>query len=98
MADIDSISGRRRAELLRQAHHLEPVAAVGKLGRTPELMQHIDTELTQHELIKIRFTDFKDQRQGIAEEIALNLEAALVKIVGHIAILYRPTPDSEDRV
>lgn len=61
-------------------------------------MQHIDTELNQHELIKIRFTDFKDQRLELAGKIATELEAALVKVLGHVAILYRPCKDPEKRV
>lgn len=82
---------------MRAAHHLRPVASVGRNGLTDELRDHIDRELTQHELIKIRFVNFKTETQEFAEQIATELDTTLVATVGHTAVLFRRHPDPEQR-
>lgn len=82
---------------MKQAHHLNPVAHVGKQGLTPELAAHVDRELAQHELIKVRFTDFKEVRRDIAVQLSRDLRALLVAVIGNVGILYREAADPADR-
>ncbi len=91
------LKGYQRAELFRQAHHLTPVVTVGKEGASEALMEHLDRELMNHELIKIRFTDFKANRHGMAAQMAAQSGAYLVGVIGHIAILYRMHPEPGKR-
>tara|TARA_B100000614_G_scaffold238738_1_gene237784 strand:- start:576 stop:911 length:336 start_codon:yes stop_codon:yes gene_type:complete len=91
------LQGYQRAALMKQAHHLEPVAHVGKSGLSPELAAHVDRELSQHELIKVRFSDFKAVKREITEQLGRDLGATLVAVIGNVGILYRPAPDPEDR-
>ena len=53
----------------------------------------------KHELIKLRFVDFKEK--GRKEEIAGVIEkktaSELVGMIGHIAIFYRQHKDAEKR-
>lgn len=83
--------------LMKYAHHLKPVATVGKQGLTPEVAAHVDRELAQHELIKIRFTDYKSVRRDITQQLSQDLSATLVQVIGHVGVLYRPADDPEDR-
>lgn len=92
------LQGYQRAALMSQAHHLSPVAVVGKQGMTPELIAHVDRELSQHELLKIRFADYKAQRREITEQLSRELGATLVQVIGNIGVLYRPAADPADRV
>ncbi|MEX2443816.1 MAG: YhbY family RNA-binding protein [Alkalispirochaeta sp.] len=92
-----SLEGHQRAALMKLAHHLKPVATVGKLGLTPEIAAHVDRELAQHELIKIRFTDYKSVRRDITEQLSRDVSASLVQVIGHVGVLYRPADDPEDR-
>lgn len=94
---INSLEGHQRAALMKHAHHLKPVATVGKQGLTPEVAAHVDRELAQHELIKIRFTDYKSVRRDITQQLSQDLSATLVQIIGHVGVLYRPAEDPEDR-
>ncbi len=94
---ITTLEGHQRAALMKHAHDLKPVAAVGKHGLTPEVAAHVDRELSQHELIKIRFTDYKSVRHDITEQLSRDLSATLVQVIGHVGVLYRPAENSEDR-
>ncbi|MFW5694081.1 MAG: YhbY family RNA-binding protein [Alkalispirochaeta sp.] len=91
------LEGHQRAALMKYAHELKPVATVGKQGLTPAVAAHVDRELAQHELIKIRFTDFKSVRRDITEQLSRDLAAALVQVIGHVGVLYRPAENPEDR-
>lgn len=82
---------------MKHAHHLKPVATVGKYGLTPEVAAHVDRELAQHELIKIRFTDYKNVRRDITDQLSRDLAASLVQVIGHVGVLYRAADAPEDR-
>ncbi|SIQ65119.1 RNA-binding protein [Alkalispirochaeta americana] len=97
MEDSRELAGYQRAFLLRQAHRLNAVATVGKQGPSESVHRHVDQELDNHELIKVRFSDHKDDRREIAQALARELQATLVAVVGHVAILYRPSRDPEQR-
>ena len=93
----EELKGYQRAELFRQAHHRSPVVAVGKEGLSDALLDHFEKELENHELIKVRFTDFKDSRHTLSDELAARSGAHLVGVIGHIAIFYRMHPDETKR-
>jgi len=83
-----------RRRLRGKAQLLEPVLKVGRNGVTDAFIASVDTELTLHELIKIKFADFKEERHELAERISLATHSALVQVVGHVAVFYRPKPKS----
>lgn len=89
------LAGYQRAHLKRQAHALEPVVTVGKHANSEAVKQHLNQELDNHELIKVRFTDHKEHRHELAKELCETSGAELVTIIGHVAILYRPHADKE---
>jgi RNA-binding protein len=86
-----------RKHLKSLAHHLKPVAQVGKAGVTDGLIQSVDDALRTGELIKIRFLDMKDEKDQVSNEIARRTRSERVGTIGHIAILYREQPDPEKR-
>ena len=91
------LTGKERATLRRQAHNLQPVAIVGRSGLTDAVRRHVAHELDQHELIKVRFTDHKEETRAITQQVGDELEATVVEVIGHVGILYRRAPDSSDR-
>ena len=48
--------------------------------------------LDHHGLVKIRFTDFKEEKKRLAVEIAERAGAELIARVGNVAVYYRPAP------
>jgi RNA-binding protein len=91
------LEGHQRAALLKQAHELKPVATVGKAGLTQEVRDHVDDELSNHEMIKIRFGDFKAAKRDIAGRLSTELSASLVAVIGNVGILYRPADSQRER-
>jgi len=91
------LTGAQRRKLRSLAHGLKPIVQLGSSGRTERLDHEIDAALANHELIKIRFVDHKDDRRRIADEIAAALGAHVAGIVGHVAIFYRPAADEKDQ-
>ncbi len=91
------LTGSDRKYLRAQAHHLRPVAHIGKIGLAPNVLTAIDQALDHHELIKVRFQDFKDQKQEFAQTIAQASKSAIIGTVGHVLMVYRQHPDPEKR-
>jgi RNA-binding protein len=87
----------QRAYLRSQAHHLRPVVQLGKNGLTHQVQGMVEQALDAHELIKIKFMDFRDQKRELAEQMAADAGAALITIIGNIAIVYREHADPEKR-
>jgi RNA-binding protein len=96
---LNELKGFQRRYLRALAHRLDPVVLVGARGVTPELTASVDASLTAHELIKVRFVEAKD-KESKAERtaaIAAATGSALAGMVGHVAVLYRPSPDPAKR-
>jgi RNA-binding protein len=81
------------------AHGLKPVVFIGQKGLTDALIRSTEEAFDSHELIKIKFIDYKEKNQK--EEIASALESRtgghLAGMIGHIAIFYRQHPDPEQQ-
>jgi len=92
------LKGYQRGYLTRKAHGLQPVVQIGKLGLTDEVAAAVDRALEDHELIKVKFVNFKEERKDLAREMEGKIEATLVRVVGNIAIYYRHQPDPQKRV
>ena len=78
-----------RRRLRGKAQLLEPVLKVGRNGVTDAFLASVNEELTRHELIKIKFVEFKEERHELAKQIATTTESALVQEVGHVAVFFR---------
>ena len=81
-----------RKRLKSAAQHLEPVVFLGKAGLTEDFVDSVAIALASRELIKLKFTAFKDQRHKLAAAVAARTGSDLVTVVGHVAVLYRPKP------
>lgn len=76
-------------ELKARAQKLKPIIHLGHDGVTDALMSAIDQALSDHGLIKIRFTDHKSARKSLTAEILQKSGARPVLLVGHTATIYR---------
>jgi RNA-binding protein len=91
------LTRQQRRYLAREAHPLEPVVMVGREGVSAGLLEAVREALAHHELIKVRFQSFKEERDAISADIADSVDAALVRIIGNVAILFRQNDDPETR-
>ena len=95
---MNNLSSSKRSFLRSQGHHLDPVALIGKNGITDGTINTIDKALDSRELIKIKFREFKDEKQILSEKIAGLTNSAIVGIIGHTLILFRQNPDLEKQI
>lgn len=91
------LSGAQRKYLRGLSHPLEPIVQVGKGGLSEALVARVDAALEEHELIKVRFLDFKKERASLSAELARRTLSHLAGIVGNVAILYRQAKEPERR-
>jgi RNA-binding protein len=94
---VNPLSGTQRKYLRGLAHSLRPVIQVGKNGVSPELIKAVDEELSNHELIKVKFVDFKEDKKELSREIAERTSSEAAGLIGNVAIFYRQQPDKEKR-
>lgn len=80
---------------MQKAHDLKPVVMVGKNGLTDALSEAVDEALSAHELIKVKFQDYREARHSIALRLAEFTDSTLVTIIGNIAIFFRAHEDPE---
>ena len=91
------LAARDRRTLKQAAHTLKPVVMVGKEGVGKTLVQAVVEALEAHELVKVRFVEHKDDRKVLTGQLSERASAAVVGVIGHVAILYRPQSDPEKR-
>jgi RNA-binding protein len=91
------LTNSQKRQLKSAAQHLEPVLHLGKSGITPDFLQSAETALTQHELIKVKFVAFKEEKHDLAPQIAEQTQSALVTVIGNVAVLYREHSDPAQR-
>jgi RNA-binding protein len=94
---MEKLKGSIRKQLRSQAHHLKPVVMIGRNGVSGQLMASVDAALKDHELIKVKFVEFKEEKKEISAEIAGATKSEVVGIIGNIAIFYRQHPQPELR-
>ncbi len=78
--------------LKARAQRLEPMLKVGKAGLSENFLKSVDEALAHHELVKIKFAEFKDEKKTLAPALAEKTSSRLVMRVGNTAVLYRPKP------
>ena len=92
---MNHLSISQRSYLRSLSHHLEPVVLIGKNGVTDGTLKTINKVLNTRELIKIKFREYKDEKQSLSHQIAESTDSDVVGMIGHTIILFRQNPDSE---
>ncbi|MGO9204498.1 MAG: YhbY family RNA-binding protein [Limisphaerales bacterium] len=76
--------------LKAQAQRLKATLKIGKEGVSPQFLAALDLELNRHELVKVKFEDFKERKKELAPQLAEKSGSHLVTRVGNVVVLYRP--------
>ena len=77
------------------AQRLKPTFKIGKAGLSSQFLQSVDEGLKHHELLKVKFDEFKEQKKELAPLLAERTSSHLIMQVGNVVVLYRKRPDSE---
>ena len=96
-APSTALTGKQRKFLRGLAHGLEPLVHVGKHGLTDALIRNLDEVLEHHELVKVKFLDFKDEKKELVAEMEQRLDCESAGTIGHHAILFRAARQPDHR-
>ncbi|BCS98299.1 hypothetical protein DSLASN_39310 [Desulfoluna limicola] len=96
---MTELQGFQRKYLRGLAHDIKPVVFVGQKGVTEAVVLSMEEALNAHELIKVKFIDFKEKESklAISEELRERTQSVLAGMIGHMAIYYRAQKDPKKR-
>ena len=84
------LTGKQKRFLRNEAHHLNAIFQIGKDCLHETQIIGIDEALESRELIKVKILESCQQdKNEIASELSLKLDAEIVQILGRTIILYR---------
>ena len=92
-----SINSSQRQKLKALAHHLKPIINIGKEGLSDGAIYSISENLEKNELIKIKFSHYKDQKNKFSNKITSLTDAVTVSIIGNTLILYKKSESQKNR-
>ncbi|MDA3896107.1 MAG: ribosome assembly RNA-binding protein YhbY [Desulfobacteraceae bacterium] len=96
---MEGLKGIHKKYLRGLAHSQKPLVFIGQKGISPTLIKAVDEALDTHELIKVKFNEFKekDRKKEISDIIEKETQSEMVGMIGHTAIFYRQHKDAEKR-
>jgi RNA-binding protein len=92
---MDSLSNAQIRALKAQAQRLKAMLKIGKEGLSPQFLAALNELLNHHELVKVKFDEFKEEKKELTPQLAEKSGSHLVTRVGNVVVLYRPKLDRE---
>ena len=83
------LTNAKLRELKGRAQLMKPTLKVGHEGLSAPFIAALDDALKNHELVKVKFSDFKEQKKELAPQLAEKTNSRLIMRVGNVAVLYR---------
>jgi RNA-binding protein len=78
--------------LKARAQRMKATLKIGKEGISTQFLAALDEALKHHELVKVKFDDFKEQKKELTPQLAEQSKSHLVTRVGNVVVLYRAKP------
>lgn len=89
----EQLTSAQKSRLKAQSQRLDATVKVGKAGLSDSFITGLDRELELRELVKVKFTDFKEQKKELAPQLAEKTGSKLIWLIGNVAVLFRRNPD-----
>ena len=90
-------TGKERARFRSQANLLKPIVMIGKDGLSETVIDQIDQIIEIRELIKIKIqNNSAEDARNVAEEVAKELNAEVIQVIGGIVVLYREAKEEKN--
>ena len=87
------LTSAAKRDLKARAQRLEPILKLGHAGMSDAFLAGMDAALTMHGLVKMKFSDHKEEKKTLAPQIAEKTRSAVVMQVGNVAVFYRAKPE-----
>lgn len=87
---MTALTGKQRRYLRGLGNELTPVVMIGRNGLSDTVLRTLADAFNNTELVKVKLQDgFDGVRYDVAEELAKNVSAQLVHVLGKTILLYR---------
>lgn len=87
---MTALTGKQRRYLRGLGNELTPVVMIGRNGLSGTVLRTLADAFNNAELVKVKLQDgFDGVRYDVAEELAKNVSAQLVHVLGKTILLYR---------
>lgn len=83
------LNEEQKKKLKTMAQSIKPMIQIGKQGITEATLENIDIKLDDHELIKIKYNEHKEERIQLTQQIAEQTSSEIINKIGNTAVLYR---------
>lgn len=83
------LTNAEKRDLKARAQRLEAMLRIGHGGVSDAFLRSLDAALAQHGLVKVKFTDFKEEKKTLAPQIADRTGSELIMRVGNVAVYFR---------
>lgn len=88
----EQLTNAQIRKLKATAQRMDASLKIGKSGLSPAFLQSLNAELDRHELVKLKFAEFKEQRKELAPQLAEKTGSHLITLLGNVVVLYRRNP------
>ncbi len=89
-----TMTGKERASLRAEAHHLDVKVHIGHQGITPAILTSLDDVLRTHELVKLQVAKAGTLgAKEAADDVAKAMRAEVIQVIGRTFTVYRANPD-----
>jgi RNA-binding protein len=92
---MEELTNPQVRKLKGLAQRMDASLKIGKHGLSDAFIKSLDEELTRHELVKVKFAEFKEQKKELAPQLAIKTASHLVTLLGNVAVLFRRNPDPQ---
>jgi RNA-binding protein len=89
---LPPLSNPEIRRLKAAAQRMKPAFKVGKAGLSPQFIESVQEGLKHHELLKVKFDEFKEEKKRLAPLLAEQTSSHLIMQVGNVVVLYRQKP------
>src|SRR5882724_3543774 len=86
-AGMSPLTNAKIRELKARAQLMKPTLKVGHDGLSEQFIAALDVALKQHELVKVKFSDFKEEKKTLSPQLAEKTGSELIMRVGNVAVL-----------
>ncbi|MBN2411566.1 YhbY family RNA-binding protein [candidate division KSB1 bacterium] len=74
-------------------NQLKPVIYIGKNGLSEQVLNSINDALEIHELIKLKYIEFREQRNELNKQITEKINCEIAGQTGFTTLFFRRNPD-----
>ena len=94
---MEELNNAQIRKLKGIAQRMDATLKVGKQGLSDGFIKTLNEELSRHELVKVKFAEFKEQRKELAHQLAERTQSHLITLLGNVVVLYRQNPEEDKR-